>query len=53
MAANAGESGDIILLKYLRVLRNWMDFRNNQLVNLINTGIIDPVQVIKYIYKIL
>ena len=42
MAANAGESGDIILNEISKSSpgTGW-DFRNNQLVNLINTGIID------------
>ena len=46
MAANAGESGDIILNEISKSSpgTGW-DFRNNQLVNLINTGIIDPVKV--------
>ena len=46
MAANAGESGDIILNEISKSApgTGW-DFRNNQLVNLINTGIIDPVKV--------
>ena len=46
MAANAGESADIILNEIAKTDTGigW-DFRNNRLVNLIETGIIDPVKV--------
>jgi len=46
MAANAGESGDIILNEISKSEpgMGW-DFRNNKMVNLIDSGIIDPVKV--------
>jgi chaperonin GroEL len=46
MAENAGLSADIIMLKIDAAKANegW-DFRNNELVNLVEAGIIDPVKV--------
>jgi chaperonin GroEL len=46
MALNSGDSPDIILTHILNASQNegW-DFRNSELVNLLDRGIIDPVKV--------
>lgn len=52
MAFNAGVSGDIIMEKVLEAGTDlgW-DFRNNEMVDLVKHGIIDPVKVTKTALK--
>jgi len=46
MALNANESPDIIIDKVLNARKNYgWNFRTNELVNLLKSGIIDPVKV--------
>jgi chaperonin GroEL len=48
MALNAGESPDLIIEKILTLESQYgWDFRNGEIVNLIEEGIIDPVKVTK------
>ena len=46
MAINASESPDIIINKILEAHKNYgWNFRSGELVNLLKSGIIDPVKV--------